>query len=171
MTATTTSADAAPTAPSEQPARRDLLVLFSVLSVVTLGLGGWLTSLGFGPWYDGLDKPWFQPPGWVFSPVWTILFVLLAIATWQVARRGAVARTALRLYAVQLVLNVAWSLLFFTLSNPLGALVDIVILDVLVIAMALVYGRIHRAAGWMLVPYVVWLGLATTINAWIVNNN
>ena len=153
------------------PARRDLLSLSAVLSVVTLGIGGWLTSLGFGPWYDELVKPPFQPPGWVFSPVWTTIFALLTVATWQVARRGGAARGALRLYAVQLVLNVGWSLLFFTLHMPGWALAEILVLDVLVLAMVVAYGRVHGPAGWMLVPYAVWLGLATTINAWIVLEN
>lgn len=153
------------------PSRRGLLVLFAALSVLTLGLGGWLTSLGFGPWYDELEKPWFQPPGWLFSPVWTVLFALLAVATWQVARRGEVARTALQLYAVQLLLNLGWSLLFFTLSRPAWALVDIVLLDVVVVAMVVAYGRVHRASGWLLVPYAAWLGLATAINVWIVVQN
>ena len=103
--------------------------------------------------------------------MWTTLFVLLAIATWQVARRGVVARTALWLYGVQLVLNVAWSLLFFTLHRPGWALIEILILDAVVVAMVVVYGRVHRGAGWMLVPYAAWLGLASAINVWIVLNN
>ncbi|MEM7308689.1 MAG: TspO/MBR family protein [Planctomycetota bacterium] len=156
---------------SNPPARRDLLALYATLSLVTLGLGGWLTSLGFGPWYDELKKPPFQPPGWVFSPVWTTLFGLLAVATWQVARRGEAARGALRLYAVQLVLNLGWSLFFFTLERPAWALLNIAALDAVVVAMVWVYRRVHRAAGWMLVPYAVWLGLATTINVWIVLHN
>ncbi|MEM6457064.1 MAG: TspO/MBR family protein [Acidobacteriota bacterium] len=151
--------------------RRGLLVFFAALSVLALGLGGWLTSLGFGPWYDTLKKPWFQPPGWVFSPAWTVIFALLAVATWQVARRGDVARTALWLYGVQLVLNVAWSLFFFALQNPAWALADIIVLDAVVVTMVVVYGRIHRTAGWLLVPYAVWLGLATAINIWIVVHN
>ena len=161
----------APAVAAERPDSRRLLTLFGLLSVVTLGLGGWLTSLGFGPWYDQLEKPWFQPPGWVFSPVWTLLFVLLAVSTWQVAREGAVARPALALYALQLVLNLGWSLLFFTLHRPLAALVEILVLDAVVLAMVFVYGRVRRSAGWMLVPYAVWLGLATSINVWIVRHN
>ncbi|MEM1179142.1 MAG: TspO/MBR family protein [Acidobacteriota bacterium] len=156
-------------APSDR--RRGLLALFAALSVLTLGLGGWLTSLGFGPWYDELKKPWFQPPGWVFSPTWTVILALLAVATWQVARRGDVARAALRLYGVQLVLNVAWSLFFFALKNPAWALANIVVLDAVVVTMVMVYGRVHRAAGWFLVPYAVWLMLATAINAWVVVHN
>lgn len=152
-------------------ARPGLLALFALLSFVTLALGGWLTSIGFGTWYDELQKPPFQPPGWLFSPVWTFLFTLLAIATWRVARGGAVARTALQVYGLQLVCNILWSLFFFTLHRPAWALVDIVLLDALVVAMVLLYRRVDWVAGWLLVPYAVWLGLATAINSWIVLNN
>lgn len=156
----------------DRPAfRGGLLLVFAALSLATLGIGGWLTSLGFGTWYDELPKPAFQPPGWVFGPVWTTLFALLAVATWQVARRGSAARRALQLYAAQLVFNVLWSLLFFTLHRPDLALIDIAVLDVLVLMMVASYGRVHRASGWLLVPYAVWLGLATTINVWIVLNS
>lgn len=155
----------------ETPPRRDLLIVFALLSLITLGLGGWLTSLGFGPWYDDLRKPPFQPPGWLFSPVWTLLFTLLAIATWRIARQGQIARPAIQLYAVQLVFNLLWSLFFFTLHQPAWALVDIAILNILVIAMISLYGRIDRLAGWFLAPYLAWLFLATAINTWIVINN
>ena len=165
----TIGVEAARTAP-ELSTRRDLAFLFGGLSFVTLGLGGWLTSLGMGPRYDELKTPPFQPPGWVFTPVWTTLFVLLAVATWQVARRGS-ARIALTLYAVQLAMNVAWSLLFFALHNPPWALINIAVLDLVVVAMVFAYGRIHRASGWMIVPYAIWLGLATAINVSIVNHN
>ena len=94
------------------PAQRGLLAFFALISLITLSLGGWLTALGFGPWYDDLLKPPFQPPGWLFSPAWTILFTLLAVATWRIARYGEIARLALRVYAFQLLFNVLWSLLF-----------------------------------------------------------
>ena len=151
--------------------RRDLLALFALLSLMTLALGGWLTSLGFGPWYDELQKPPFQPPGWLFSPVWTLLFTLLAIATWRIARKGSIARSALQLYGLQLVLNVLWSLFFFTLHKPAWALVDIALLDTIVVAMVILYRRVDPLSGWLLVPYAVWLGLATAINTWVVIYN
>ena len=162
-----TSTEASP----EQDPRRGLLAFFALLSVITLSLGGWLTSLGFGPWYDELLKPPFQPPGWVFSPAWTTLFTLLAIATWRVARQGEVARLALWVYSAQLVFNVLWSLFFFTLHQPAWALVDIAILNGLVVMMAILYGRIDRTAGWLIMPYILWLALASSINVWIVLNN
>ena len=161
---------AAPDEATAAPSRRGL-VLYAVLSFGALGVGGWLTSMGFGPWYDELQKPPFQPPGWVFSPVWTTLFALLAYATWRVSLRGERARRALGLYGIQLVLNVGWSLLFFALHRPAWALVDILLLEAVVIAMVFAYGRLHRPSGWCLVPYAVWLALATAINVWIVVHN
>lgn len=160
----------APSPSSGSSPRYGLLGLFGALSVAALAVGGRLTSLGFGPWYDALNKPWFQPPGWVFAPVWTTIFVLLTLSTWQVARRPGSAG-ALRLYAVQLALNVCWSLFFFARHEPLTALLVIALLDAVVLAMVFAYGRIRRSAGWMLVPYAVWLGLASGINAWIVVHN
>ncbi|MEM6673086.1 MAG: TspO/MBR family protein [Planctomycetota bacterium] len=168
------STETSPDAPgaATTSARRDLLVRYGVLSFVLLGFGGWLTSLGMGPWYEELKKPPFQPPGWVFSPMWTVVLALLAVGTWRVARTGSDrARPALRLYAAQFALNVGWSLFFFTLANPLLALVDIVVLDVVLVAMVVAYGRVDRAAGWCIVPYAVWLAFATAINVWIVLNN
>lgn len=170
MANTSTKPVTTPTDAHQSSRRFDLLAFFALLSILTLAVGGWFTSMGFGPWYDELKKPPFQPPGWVFSPAWTTIFCLLAVATWQVARAGK-ARTALWLYALQLLLNVTWSLLFFALARPMWALVEIVVLTAIVAAMVYQYSRIRRAAGLMLVPYVVWLLFATALNAWIVMNN
>jgi translocator protein len=150
------------------PAARGRFLLFAGLSVLTLGIGGWLTSLGMDAWYDALAKPPFQPPGWVFSPVWTTIFILITISTWQLDRREAWKGSVRALYFTQLVLNVGWSLCFFAMKNPALALAEIVVLDAVVVAMMLVYGRAWRPAGLMILPYVIWLGLATSINAWIV---
>lgn len=151
--------------------RPGLLLLFSLLSLATLAAGGLLTALGISPWYRELRIPPFQPPAWAFTPAWTIIFVLLAIATWRIARRGAMPKLALGVYAAQLLTNMLWSLFFFPMQRPDLALVDIYVLDVLVLAMVFLYGRIDRTSGWLLVPYAVWLALATAINHWIVLNN
>lgn len=155
-----------------EPARRlDLLLLFGLLSLLTLAAGGVLTMLGLGPWYDALEVPWFQPPPWVFTPAWTTIFILLAIASHRIARRGSTARTALTVYGIQLVLNMLWSLFFFPMQSPELALVDAIALDVVIIAMIILYGRIDRVSGWLLVPYGIWMILATAINLWVVLNN
>ena len=153
------------------PFRPGLLALFSILSVLTLAAGGWLTSLGLGPWYDELQKPPFQPPAWVFTPAWTTIFALLAIATWRLARQGNPAKPALFVYGVQLVLNMLWSLFFFAMERPDLALVEICVLDIVIVVMVVMYGRLDRTAGWFLVPYGIWLVLATSINLWVVLNN
>lgn len=157
--------------PDRPPRRLDLLLLFGALSIVTLAAGGWLTMLGLGPWYDELKVPWFQPPAWAFTPTWTTIFILLAFATHRIARLGSIARIAMTVYAVQIVLNILWSLFFFPMQSPELALVDAIALDVVIVTMIVLYGRIDRVAGWMLVPYGVWMILATAINTWVVLEN
>ena len=156
---------------STMPFRPGLLTLFSLLSIVTLAAGGLLTSLGLGPWYDELKTPPFQPPAWAFTPAWTAIFTMLAIATWRIALLGRPSRYALVVYAVQLVLNMAWSLFFFAMERPDLALIEIFVLDIVVLTMVAMYGRLDRIAGWLLVPYAVWLVLATSINFWVVLHN
>jgi tryptophan-rich sensory protein/tRNA(Arg) A34 adenosine deaminase TadA len=153
-------------------ARHDLLCVFGSVSLVLLVLGGWLTSLGLGDWYYQLEFPPFQPPGWVFTPIWIVVLTMLAVATWRVAR-AAQGRTwvALSLFGAQCVLNVGWSLIFFTLRRPDVALVELVVLVVALIFMVAAYGRIDRAAGLLLLPCLLWLLFATAINGWIVYAN
>lgn len=156
--------------PSDRSTSRRTLITFAAASFVLLSLGGWLTSLGMGTWYETLQKPWFQPPGWAFAPAWTTILTLLAIASWQVWLRAP--STSIRnLYAVQFVLNATWSLLFFTMESPLAALVEILVLDAVVVIMTFVYGRVHAPAGWMVAPYAVWLLFATAINVGVVALN
>lgn len=171
MTTIQTASDALPPQPVPLPARKGLAVLFGALSVATLAAGGLLTQLGLGPWYEGLQIPWFQPPAWVFTPAWTLIFILLAIATWRISRHGSIARIAIAIYGVQLVLNVLWSLFFFPMQSPELALVDAVVLMAVIFVMILRYARIDRIAGVMLVPYACWMCLATAINLWIVLYN
>ncbi|MEM9354151.1 MAG: TspO/MBR family protein [Planctomycetota bacterium] len=155
------------------PPRYDLLALCSGASFLLLALGGWLTSLGLGPWYDALRLPPFQPPAWVFTPMWTIVLSLLAVATWLVGRephapgRGR----ALALYGAQCVLNAGWSLLFFSLQRPDAALWELLVLNAVLVAMIAAYWRVSRLAGLLITPYLAWLLLATAINVWVVQNN
>lgn len=158
------------TALSARSNSRRIAITFAAASLVLLSLGGWLTSLGMGPWYEALQKPWFQPPGWAFAPAWTTILTLLAIASWQVWLRSPTPSMR-NLYAAQFVLNAAWSMLFFTLGSPLAALAEIAVLDVVVLVMTVKYGRVHAPAGWMVAPYAVWLLFATAINVGVVALN
>lgn len=151
-----------------------LLALSLVLVFAVAGLGGAASTSGLRDWYDDLDKAPWNPPGWVFGPAWTVLYVLMAIAAWLVARTGLEQRTvqvALALYGAQLALNLAWSLLFFGARAPGWALVDIVVLVVLVTVTTVAFWRIDTTAGWLLVPYLAWIVFATTLNTWIVLRN
>ena len=156
--------------------RRWSLAGWSLASFVLLALGGWLTSLGLGPWYEALEFPPFQPPGWVFTPAWVIILGLLAVATWKITGPAGQPQpfwlaTALMLYGAQFVLNAGWSLLFFSVRRPDYALGEIIVLIVVVAAMMVAYFKISKPAGWMLLPYLVWLLFATAINLAIVTGN
>ena len=142
-----------------------------------LGLAGWLCASGAalfvggrflpGPWFDGLAKPFFNPPSWVFAPVWTVLYILMAIAAWLVWRpngfRGT-ARSPLILFVIQLVMNAAWSWLFFGKHRIDWALIDIIALFVMLVVLILWFYRENKTAGWLLLPYIAWVSFATLLN-------
>ncbi len=147
---------------------RDLLglLVFMALCLVVSGLGGAVTATSVGTWYQALEKPGFNPPDWVFAPVWTTLYLLMAIAGWRVWRRRAAAgRRALAVFALQLALNLAWSFLFFGLQRIDLALAEIVILLFAILANMVVFWRIDRVAGALFVPYLLWVAYATLLTA------
>ncbi|NLI96702.1 MAG: tryptophan-rich sensory protein [Synergistaceae bacterium] len=131
--------------------------------------GSLFTASGLQSWYPGLVKPSFNPPGWVFGPVWTFLYTLMGIAAWLVWKRGSLSspsvRAALSLFFLQLVLNALWSVLFFGLKSPLLALVDIVALLAAIAATIVVFRPISPAAAWLMTPYLAWVAFAAILNA------
>jgi tryptophan-rich sensory protein len=155
---------------------RDLLGLvgFVVICLLVSSIGGAITATSVGTWYQTLQKPPFNPPDWVFAPVWATLYLLMAIAGWRVWRRTRfeLRRQALLVFAAQLGLNVGWSFLFFGLQRIDLALVEIIILLFAIITNTLLFWRIDRWAGMLFVPYVLWLMYATTLNAslWLLNS-
>lgn len=137
-------------------------------------LGALTTETGNSPWYTTLEKPSFQPPGWVFGPVWTLLYTLMGIAAWRVWRRGMDTpgvRLGVSLFAVQLLLNAIWSPVFFGAHEIVWALGILAALWAVLVATTVVFFRVDRPAGWMLVPYVLWVSFATVLNASIVSLN
>jgi tryptophan-rich sensory protein len=155
--------------------RRDALGLgaFLIVCIAVSGLGGAITATSVGTWYQALEKPSFNPPDWVFAPVWTALYLMMAIAAWRAWRRTRIAArgTALSVFAVQLVLNLTWSLLFFGLQRIDLALVEIVILLVVIGVNTVLFWRIDRLAGALFVPYLLWVAYAAALNAslWLLN--
>lgn len=143
------------------------LIAFLLLAFAAGGIGSMAMP---DAWYASLSKPAFNPPNWIFAPVWTALFALMAIAAWRVyARAGMCA--AVVLWGVQLVFNAIWSPLFFGLHNIALALADILLLLALVLATTIAFFRRDRAAGALLVPYLAWVSFATLLTAAIFRLN
>lgn len=142
------------------------LVGFLAASWVVQGLASWLTFASVRDWYPTLAKPAWTPPNWVFGPVWTLLYILMAVAAWLVWRKAGLAgaRLALVLYFVQLTLNAAWSGLFFGLRNPTAGLVDILLLWILIAATLTAFARHSAVAAGLLAPYFVWVSYAAALN-------
>lgn len=132
------------------------------------------TMAGVRDWYPALAKPWFTPPPWVFGPAWTILYLLMGVALWLVWRRlyaEPQARRALVMFAVQLALNGAWSVLFFGFRAPGFALVEILLLWSAITVTIAWFRPVSRTAALLLVPYWLWVGFATLLNGsiWYLN--
>ena len=147
------------------------LVASIALPVVLGSLAGYLTrGQTRGAWYTSLKKPGWMPPGYLFGPVWTVLYVLMGIAAWRVWRAGGGDQPML-LYASQLALNVAWSFLFFNAHNLQWALFDIVALLGVLTVTAFAFYKVDPVAGYLMVPYVLWVTYATALTANIYMNN
>ena len=146
----------------------DLLGLgaFIVLCLTIAAIGARITMPSIGTWYRTLQKPFFNPPDWIFGPVWTVLYLMIAVAGWRAWRstRVAGARARMGVYGVQLTLNLAWSLIFFG-GRMIGlALVDIVLLLAAIVVTAALFWRADRLAGWLLAPYAAWVAFAGVLN-------
>lgn len=142
------------------------LAAFVALCLGIAAIGGAVTAQSVGGWYRALAKPPFNPPDRVFAPVWTTLYLLIAVSGWRIwlARGLAGARPALASYAIQLALNLAWSFVFFGAHMIGAALAVIVLLLVAIGVNAAAFWRIDRVAGWLLAPYAAWVLFATALN-------
>lgn len=131
--------------------------------------GSIFTIPAISGWYAGLTKSALTPPAWVFGPAWTTLYFLMGIAAYLVWRTGEV--RALRVFWVQLAVNVLWSYFFFGMHNPALALFDIALLWVLIIWTMTAFAKISRPAMYVLVPYIAWVSFAAYLNysVWILN--
>ena len=144
----------------------------ALVAWVTLCFAAAAGGMFFSPddWYAGLVKPVWQPPAWLFGPVWTVLYIMMAVAAWLVWRAGN-ARAALMLFGGQLLLNLAWSFLFFGARSPGLALLDIATLWLAIAATIFAFSFKSRIAAFMMVPYLCWVSFATALNAaiWTLN--
>ncbi|NWG03906.1 MAG: tryptophan-rich sensory protein [Syntrophaceae bacterium] len=152
-------------------------ILKLVASVLLCQLAGFLGSLFTTPaiptWYQTLNKPFFTPPNWIFSPVWISLFVLMGISLFFVWRRSdhPQFKPALIFFFIQLILNTLWSIAFFGLKSPLLGLVDIILLWIAILLTVVHFLKISKLAGVLLIPYLLWVSFASLLNfsLWILN--
>ncbi len=142
--------------------------------VVAVSLAGQAATYpNLTPWYAGLEKPAFNPPNWIFAPVWSALYALMAFAAWRVMRLppSPARRTALILFGAQLGFNAAWSWMFFAAQSPLLGLINIVPQWLAVVATIVMFARLDRLAAGCLVPLAAWVAYAALLNAAIFRLN
>lgn len=159
---------------AEEPKRWPWLIGLLVACFSVAGIGGASTASSVTSWYAELAKPSWNPPDWLFGPVWTVLYFAMAIAAWWVVRRSGRpgVRGAMISFAIQLLLNLGWSLIFFGLQRPGWALVEICILWLVLTTTVVAFFRVSRPAGWLMVPYLGWVSFAAVLNftIWQLNN-
>lgn len=144
---------------------------------VVLGLGSSM-ALFFGPdaWFQSLAKPTWNPPNWLFGPVWTVLYILIGISAWIIRRSTSCSASdrshAMLLFWLQLLLNLAWTPIFFGLHQPVTAFIEICILWLAALWTALAFGKISSTAGYLLIPYLAWVSFALLLNGtiWLLNS-
>lgn len=140
-------------------------LMVSLIIVFIVGaIGSVATSPQIPVWYATLARPAWAPPNWLFPVVWTILYILIGISLFLVWRKGLESKQALVVFAVQLGLNLLWSLVFFGLHSIVGGLVIILMLWMAILANIIVFYRISRWAGLILLPYLVWVSIASYLN-------
>ena len=152
--------------------RTNILGLFVSLALVA-AVAAFGSQFSPAPWYQEIAKPSWTPPGWLFGPVWTALYLMMAIAAWLVwrARASRTMSGAIIIYLVQLALNGWWSYLFFGLRRFGLALADLVAMWILIAIAVVLFWRIRRLAGVLLVPYIAWVTFAGFLNhaIWALN--
>jgi tryptophan-rich sensory protein len=141
-----------------------------ILIAVCLGIGyasSIVTQTGIETWYPTIEKPSFNPPNWLFGPVWTALYICIAVAggiIWDQIDTHPLAKKALLFFAIQLLLNSLWSFLFFGLKNPLIALIEIILLLLIIYETYLLFSKINKVAGYLFIPYLLLVSFAMFLN-------
>jgi len=155
------------------------MILRLIISILVCQLAGLIGSIftraSVSTWYVTLNKPSFTPPGWVFGPVWITLYVVMGISAFLVWSKGfnnREVKTALIIFGTQLILNALWSMAFFGLRSPLAGLIVIIILWIAILFTILNFIGISRVAGFLLIPYILWVSFAAILNVslWRLNS-
>lgn len=151
-----------------------LKLVLCLLFTLGIGLvGGLFTAPQIQTWYVSLNKPTFNPPNWIFAPVWSTLYILMGISLFLIIRKPAsVYRTqSLQFFSTQFILNFCWSFIFFNQHQIGLALLDIILMWVFILLTIIWFSRQNAIAGWLLIPYLFWVSFATILNAAILRLN
>ncbi len=143
------------------------LVISLLASFAAAGIGSLFTFRAIPEWYAGLKKPPYTPPNRAFGPIWTILYILMGIALFLVWREGfdrKDVKIAIGIFAVQLILNFFWTIIFFGFRSLFGGLIEIVFLWISILITIILFYRISKTAGLLLVPYIIWVTIASYLN-------
>ena len=149
-------------------ARKLIKLVFAIILCEAAGLlGGLFTASSVKTWYVTLDKPFFNPPSWLFGPVWTLLYLMMGVSlylVWEADARARAKRAAASLFSVQLLLNALWSFIFFGLRMPLAAFIELCLLWIFILLTMVAFKPLSRTAAWLLFPYLVWVSFAGVLN-------
>ena len=146
-------------------------LLFAILVVLSAAIIGNMATIPNIPvWYAGLVKPAFNPPNWIFGPVWSLLYAMMVLSFWRVLLRQA-ALPAVIVFVVQMALNGFWSVAFFGMHDIALGLGVVLALEALILLTIFLFARIDKVAAWLLAPYALWVGFASILNASILSLN
>lgn len=143
------------------------LIIAIAIPVAVGGISGFFTATGVDSWYQTINKPSWNPPGWIFAPVWTTLYVMMGVAlflVWKSDSSEVLKKTAITLFTIQLVLNFFWSFIFFDQQQIGWALVEIIAMWIFILLTIFAFGNVSKLAAWLLVPYISWVSFATILN-------
>lgn len=150
------------------------LAVSFILTATAGGLGSIFTSSAIPSWYAFVNKPSFNPPNWLFGPVWSSLYTMMAVAlflVWRTGYQNPKTRNAMIFFITHLAINALWSAAFFGLHSPLLGLCVIIPLWLMILVSIILFYRVRKAAAWLLVPYLLWVSFATVLNFYIYRLN
>lgn len=148
--------------------RKTFNIVIAVLICLAVGfLSGIVTTESVETWYRTLVKPSFNPPNWIFAPVWTILYIMMGLSAGYIYNKGIKRKEvvyALKFFLAQLILNGIWSILFFGFQSPLLAFAEIIFLWIVLLFTIIYFYRIYRVSAYLLIPYLLWVSFAAVLN-------
>ena len=143
------------------------MVFILIITFIASAIGGFTTASFKEPWYSEIALPTYNPPSWVFGPVWTVLYILMSIAIWRIWSKFFY-ENILKIYFIHLFFNGLWSIIFFGFHKPIIALIDLIIIVGLVIYLTLQYKKFDKISFYIMIPYMLWVMYAFVLNFSIV---